>query len=145
MAKRMSTAAKAALEAIKENDIHTAVKSTSEFKRELNEAAAAAEEDAYRNSNAYKREKAIKEFNNYFNTDTFKAYVHWAYVDYLIKNASKLSEELKHLSTTYKRTLTGVAKDPEIEKENLEEQNAASEIGIDDILEEPDKTSKKKK
>lgn len=61
--------------------------------------------------------KAIKEFNNYFNTDTFKAYVHWAYVDYLIKNASKLSEELKHLSTTYKRTLTGVAKDPEIEKE----------------------------
>ena len=33
----------------------------------------------------------------------------------------------------------------EIEKENLEEQNAASEIGIDDILEEPDKTSKKKK
>lgn len=61
--------------------------------------------------------KAIKEFNNYFNTDTFKAYVHWAYVDYLIKNASKLSEELKHLSTTYKRTLTGVAKDPEVEKE----------------------------
>lgn len=33
----------------------------------------------------------------------------------------------------------------EIEKENLEEQNAASEIGIDDILEEPDTTSKKKK
>ena len=65
MAKRMSTAAKAALEAIKENDIHTAVKSTSEFKRELNEAAAAAEEDAYRNSNAYKREKAIKERREY--------------------------------------------------------------------------------
>ena len=61
--------------------------------------------------------KAIKDFNNYFTTDTFKAYVHWAYVDYLIKNASKLSEELKHLSTTYKRTLTGVAKDPEVEKE----------------------------
>lgn len=67
MAKRMSTAAKAALEAIKENDIHTAVKSTSEFKRELNEAAAAAEEDAYRNSNAYKREKAIKERREYKN------------------------------------------------------------------------------
>lgn len=61
--------------------------------------------------------KAIKEMNTYFNEDTFTAYIHWAYVNCLIKNASLLSEDMKHLSTAYKRALTGVDKDPHILKE----------------------------
>jgi putative endopeptidase len=60
--------------------------------------------------------KAIKELNGYFSEEKFNLYIHWAYVKCLMKSTSTLSEEIAALGTTYRRTLTGVAKDPVLEK-----------------------------
>jgi putative endopeptidase len=60
--------------------------------------------------------RAIKEMKEYFNEDTFTLYIHWAYVMALVSSARYLSEEMEHLSTTYVRTLRGVAKDPALDK-----------------------------
>ncbi|MDO4501273.1 MAG: M13 family metallopeptidase [Erysipelotrichaceae bacterium] len=61
--------------------------------------------------------KAIENFKNYFNSDTFDLYKHWAYVTTLINKSSLLSEEMKSISTIYSRSLTGVEKDPSLEKQ----------------------------
>lgn len=61
--------------------------------------------------------KAIRNFREYFNEETFSLYKHWAYVNYLIAGAKNLSIELHTLSTTYRRSLYGIAKDPILEKQ----------------------------
>ena len=61
--------------------------------------------------------RAIKEFNLYFNENTFKEYIHWAYVNALVNACGYLSTELKEISGSYRRALTGVAQDPELEKQ----------------------------
>ena len=61
--------------------------------------------------------KAIKEMNGYFSKENFKLYVHWLYVMTVVKATALLSLDLKKLGTTYRRALSGVAKDPELEKE----------------------------
>ncbi len=61
--------------------------------------------------------KAIKEFNFYFNENNFILYKHWAYVKTLIQASNFLSEEMYEISTTYKKALTGVEKNPVIEKQ----------------------------
>ena len=52
--------------------------------------------------------KAIKNMNMYFNNDTFKQYIHWAYVKTLLANANKLSQEMTAISTTYRRCIMGI-------------------------------------
>lgn len=61
MAKKMSPAAAAALEAIQENETRKPGKTQSEIMSELNEAACAKEKEAPKYINEQKREKAIRE------------------------------------------------------------------------------------
>ena len=61
--------------------------------------------------------KAIKNMNMYFNNDTFKQYIHWAYVKTLLANANKLSQEMTAISTTYRRCIMGIDSDPSLEKQ----------------------------
>ncbi len=61
--------------------------------------------------------KAIKEFNFYFNNDNFKLYIHWAYVKTLLNASAFLSEAMHENSTSFRRALIGVEKDPVIEKQ----------------------------
>lgn len=61
--------------------------------------------------------KAIKEFNEYFNKETFSLYIHWAYVKFLLHSSGNLSEELHTLQGLYTRTLRGIAKEPSLEKQ----------------------------
>lgn len=61
--------------------------------------------------------KAIKNMNMYFNNDTFKQYIHWAYVKTLLANANKLSQEMAAISTTYRRCIMGIDSDPVLEKQ----------------------------
>ncbi len=60
--------------------------------------------------------KAIKEMSGYFNEETFPLYIHWAYVNFLLRSLKYTSEELSSLSNTYKRALRGIEKDPDLEK-----------------------------
>ncbi len=61
--------------------------------------------------------KAVKEMNGYFNEENFERYVHWAYVQTLVKATACLSPELKALGNTYNRALQGIAAEPALEKE----------------------------
>ena len=61
--------------------------------------------------------KAVREMNGYFSEENFAQYVHWAYVQTLLRATAFLSEELAALGKTYMRALTGVAADPVIEKQ----------------------------
>lgn len=61
--------------------------------------------------------KAIKNFKNYFNKDTFTLYIHWAYIKTLIGVSQLLSEELASNSKVFRRTLMGVQQDPVLEKQ----------------------------
>ena len=61
--------------------------------------------------------KAIKNMNMYFNNDTFKQYIHWAYVKTLLANANKLSQEMTAISTTYRSCIMGIDSDPILEKQ----------------------------
>lgn len=61
--------------------------------------------------------KAIKNFAEYFNKDTFELYKHWLYVTTLVSGAKHLSIEMHDISTTYRRSLYGIAKDPVLEKQ----------------------------
>lgn len=60
--------------------------------------------------------KAIKNLKNFFNEKTFPLYVHWTYVQTLLRNAKYLSEDIYQTSTIYSRALRGVAKTPSLEK-----------------------------
>ena len=61
--------------------------------------------------------KAIKEMSGYFSAENFKLYTHWLYVKTLLKATACLSLELKSIGTSFRRTLMGIAADPELEKE----------------------------
>lgn len=60
--------------------------------------------------------KAIKNLKNFFNEKTFPLYIHWTYVQTLLRNAKYLSEDIYQTSTIYSRALRGVAKTPSLEK-----------------------------
>ena len=76
--------------------------------------------------------KAVKEMNAYFSQENFSLYVHWAYVQTLLKATAFLSEELVALGNTYSRTLTGIAADPVLEKQayQLVSTTYAEPIGV---------------
>ncbi|MDD5791789.1 MAG: M13 family metallopeptidase [Erysipelotrichaceae bacterium] len=76
--------------------------------------------------------KAIKEFNDYYSKENFKLYKHWAYVKKLLAASKYLSEELHSISTAYRRAITGVTKDPVIEKEAYQVTSSvfAEPIGV---------------
>lgn len=61
--------------------------------------------------------KAVKEMNGYFSEENFPLYIHWAYVQALLKATPYLSEELAALGKIYTRTLRGIASDPSTEKQ----------------------------
>ena len=61
--------------------------------------------------------RAIKEFKEYFNEANLRLYVHWSYVKTLIGATQYLSIPLATLGGTYRRALTGVAKEPSLEKQ----------------------------
>ena len=61
--------------------------------------------------------RAIKQFKCYFNEKTFTKYVHWCYVKALLSSSQCLSLDLQKIGTQYRRALTGVEKDPVIEKQ----------------------------
>lgn len=58
----------------------------------------------------------LKGFKTLFNPETFNKYIHWAYVSYIFRNGSYLSEELRDLTGAFGRVLTGASKEPEVEK-----------------------------
>ena len=58
----------------------------------------------------------FKAFKKVFNKDTFELYKHWAYVRTLLGATGALTEELRDTGSTYRRTLTGVAAIPTVEK-----------------------------
>ena len=61
--------------------------------------------------------KAIREMNGYFSEENLSLYLHWTYVNALLRSTAYLSEELAALGRTYRRALTGVAADPSLEKQ----------------------------
>lgn len=61
--------------------------------------------------------KAIKNFKEYFNENTFVLFKHWCYVKFLLSAAKRLSIEMHEMSTSYRRSLYGIAKDPILEKQ----------------------------
>ena len=52
-------------------------------------------------------------FASLFNEENFSKYIHWAYINFILASGSCLSEQLRELSTAFRRTLTGVAKPTE--------------------------------
>ena len=61
--------------------------------------------------------KAIREMNGYFSEENLSLYLHWTYVNSLLRSTAYLSEELAALGRTYRRALMGVASDPSLEKQ----------------------------
>lgn len=49
-------------------------------------------------------------FKTLFNEENLSKYIHWAYVNFLMRNGSLLSEPLRELSGGFHRALSGVAK-----------------------------------
>ena len=74
----------------------------------------------------------FKNFKNVFNENSFEAYKHWAYVKELLGACHLLSEELRELSSSYSRALTGVKKIQSLEKQayNLAGSYYSEPIGI---------------
>lgn len=67
--------------------------------------------------------KAIEHFRHYFSEKNFLEYVHWAYLKYLLGNSGLLSQELYAIGRIYSRALSGVSKDPVIEKQAYQRAN----------------------
>ena len=61
--------------------------------------------------------RALKEMNGYFSEEKLELYLHWAYVQALLKATAYLSEELAALGKTYSRALKGIEADPSLEKQ----------------------------
>ena len=61
--------------------------------------------------------RAIKEFSLYFNEANLGLFLHWCYVKTLLSATGALSLPLKEIGTIYRRALTGVAKNPTLEKQ----------------------------
>lgn len=76
--------------------------------------------------------KAVKEMNGYYSGENFDLYIHWAYVNALLKATPFLSEELATLGKTYKRALRGVSVDPSLEKQayHLASDMYAEPVGV---------------
>lgn len=76
--------------------------------------------------------KAIREMKDYFSGKTFPLYLHWAYIRTLIRTSSFLSEEISEIGTSYRRALTGVKKDPVLEKRAYQtvSRNFSEPIGV---------------
>lgn len=58
----------------------------------------------------------IKNFKVIFNEDNFNLFKNWSYVSFLLRNCSYLSEELRDLSGSYIRALSGVMESSKVEK-----------------------------
>ncbi len=58
----------------------------------------------------------LKGFKTLFNKENFELYKHWAYVNELINATSFLSEELRNLGGSYRRSLSGIAKMTNVKK-----------------------------
>ncbi len=58
----------------------------------------------------------FKGFKTVFNEENFELYKHWAYVTTLVDACSYLSEELRELSSSYSRAISGVAAMPTPDK-----------------------------
>ncbi len=76
--------------------------------------------------------KAIKEFGEYFNEETFILFKHWAYVTFFISASKRLSLPMHDIATSYGRALYGIAKDPILEKQayQLASQVFSEPIGV---------------
>ena len=76
--------------------------------------------------------RAIKEFKNYFNLENFTLFKHWSYVRTLIAACPYLSLTLRHIASTFRRTLMGIASDPTLEKDAYQMTGAyfAEPIGV---------------
>ena len=76
--------------------------------------------------------KAAENFRSYFNEENFDQYLHWAYVNLLVKDAAFLSEDIHTLGSTYSRALFGIAKDPILEKQayQLASETFSEPVGI---------------
>lgn len=76
--------------------------------------------------------KAIKEMKDYFSKDTFKLFIHWSYVNKLLRASNFLSEELSANATTYRRAMYGIEKDPVLEKQAYQKVSAiySEPIGV---------------
>ena len=61
--------------------------------------------------------RAVREMNGYFSGEKLPLYLHWAYVQTLLKATAFLSEELAALGKTYSRALKGIEADPSLEKQ----------------------------
>ena len=55
----------------------------------------------------------LKGFKTLFNQYTFEKYIHWSYINFLLRNGEYLSEDLRVITGSYRRALMGVAKEPE--------------------------------
>lgn len=60
--------------------------------------------------------KFLKGFKTLFNEETFSKYLHWAYVNFLLRNGQYLSEDLRNVTGAFGRALTGVQKMREVDK-----------------------------
>lgn len=58
----------------------------------------------------------LKGFNTLFNDETFTKYIHWAYINFILNSARVLSEDLREISTEFRRALSGIAKPTEVTK-----------------------------
>ena len=61
--------------------------------------------------------KAIQNFSSYFNEANLPLYLHWAYCKTLLSGARLCSEKMHEISTTFRRAMMGVPKDPVLEKQ----------------------------
>ena len=61
--------------------------------------------------------KAIKEFRELFNEETFPLFVSWCYLNTLLQQSKYLSIPMAETSGMFRRALMGVAKDPVLEKQ----------------------------
>lgn len=61
--------------------------------------------------------RALENFSNYFNSDTFNEWKHWSYVKTLLVKARVLSCKAHTIAGTFNRVLMGVKEEPVIEKQ----------------------------
>lgn len=60
--------------------------------------------------------RAIENFQQTFNGENLEMYKHWAYVRFLVSSSAYLSEAMRELGGSFRRTLYGIAKSPVVEK-----------------------------
>ncbi|MFA6829315.1 MAG: M13 family metallopeptidase [Bacilli bacterium] len=74
----------------------------------------------------------LKGFKSLYNVETFDLYKHWAYVKTLLAASPLLSSKLREISSVYRRTLSGIAANPTIEKQayRLASENFSEPIGL---------------